>query len=254
MLRTSKRLYLILTLFLLAALPTLAQKTVKIGTGEYAPYTSQSMSGNGFFAEIATAAFKAVDITPEYAFYPWNRCSYLLENNKLFAIMPYAVTEERKEKFNFSDKVAASTGRFFYLQSRFPQGIGFEEWEDLQDLTLGGTRGYWYEETFEEAGLNVDYTSSDNTNLKKLEGGRIDAFIMNELQGRAMIKENYPNKQDAFAVSEKPADQSWLRLMIAPDYPNSGELTREFNRGLQRIKDNGTYDQILQKYGLSTGN
>ncbi len=246
------RTVIAMVIFMTASMAVFAQQEVEIGTGEYAPYTSQSMSGKGFFSEIVTAAFEAVDITPKYSFYPWARCEYLLENSKLFAIMPYTITEERKEKFPFSDKVAASTGRFFFMKSRYPQGIGFEEWEDLQDLTLGGTRGYWYEDTFEKAGLNVDYASNDTINLKKLKGGRIDAFIMNELQGRAMIKEKYPNQQDAFAVSAKPADQSWLRLMIAPDYPNSAELTRKFNRGLEQIRENGTYGRILQKYGLQS--
>lgn len=248
--RISKNMVLLLILLMSLGFPLFAQQEVKIATGEYAPYTSQAMTGKGFFSEIVTASFEAVGITPQYEFYPWARCEYLLENDRVFAIMPYTVTEERKQKYSFSDEVAASTGRFFYLKSRFPQGLSYQEWSDLKDINLGGTRGYWYEETFKKAGLDVDYVSSDIVNLRKLKAGRIDAFVMNELQGRAMIKEEFPGQQEAFGVVEKPADQSWLRLMIAPGYPNAAEITQEFNRGLEIIKKNGTYADILEKYGL----
>lgn len=249
--RLLKCIFICITIIFIGNIQAYSQQNVKIGTGEYAPYTSESMAEKGFFSEIVTKAFKAVNFTPEYSFYPWRRCKHLLEKNKLFAVMPYTKTEKREKKFNFSNKVAASTGRFFYLKSRFPLGIGFSKFEDLKDLKIGGTLGYWYEDVYKEAGLKVDYVASDDLNLKKLKVGRIDAFIMNELQGRTMIKEKYPNQEDEFAVSEKPTDQSWFYLMIAPGYPGSQEITKVFNHGLQLIKKNGTYGQILQKYGLS---
>ncbi len=36
----------------------------------------------------------------------------------------------------------------------------------------------------------------------------------------------------------------------SPDYPNSDALTQRFNAALKRIKDNGVYDAIVDKYGI----
>jgi len=38
--------------------------------------------------------------------------------------------------------------------------------------------------------------------------------------------------------------------MVSPEYPNAKALTKRFNDALERIKENGVYDDILDKYGL----
>jgi polar amino acid transport system substrate-binding protein len=38
--------------------------------------------------------------------------------------------------------------------------------------------------------------------------------------------------------------------MISRDYPNAEALTQVFNEGLKKIKDNGTYQDILERYEI----
>lgn len=227
-----------------------AQNTIKMATGEYEPYTSSEMSGGGFFTEIVTAACEEVNVKVEYDFYPWKRCEKLLETGGVFAIFPYVKTEEREKNFLFTDVVTHSTGKFFYLKSKFPSGIKYTDLKDLKKYTIGGTLGYWYEDLFKKNNLNVEYVSEDLLNIKKLEQGRIDLIVADELMGWRLIQSTFKNKQNEFATLEKPLNQSDFFMMVSKKYPNSNSILKKINDGLAIIKKNGVYKKILKKYGI----
>jgi ABC-type amino acid transport substrate-binding protein len=70
-----------------------------------------------------------------------------------------------------------TAGKFFYMPERQKGEITYDKFEDLQAYNLGGVLGYWYEAPFKEAGLKVDYASSDEQNIQKLYAGRIDLAV-----------------------------------------------------------------------------
>lgn len=242
-----------------AATPTLpppptptsaAAAEVLLATGEWEPYTSETMEGRGAFTEIVSAAFKEMGRQPKYIFYPWKRAESETKKGEVFATFPYIVTEERKADFDFSDPVMISTGKFFYLPERHKAEIVYDKLEDLQAYNIGGTLGYWYETPFKQARLRVDYASSDEQNLQKLYAGRVDLAASEELVGWALIRKLYPQEVDRFATVKKPLNEDPLRLMISRQYPGAAELTQRFNAALKAIYDKGIAQKILEKYGI----
>jgi polar amino acid transport system substrate-binding protein len=240
-----------------AALPTVtpvpaatAPIQILLATGEWKPYTSEKMEGLGAFTEIVSAAFEEMGQKPRYVFYPWKRAESETKDGKVFATFPYIMTDERKKDFDFSDPVMISTGKFFYLPERHKSEIVYNQLEDLQAYRVGGTLGYWYETPFKQAGLQVDYTSSDEQNIQKLYLDRVDLIASEELVGWAIIRALYPQEVNRFATVKKPLNEDPLRLMISKQYPGAAELTQRFNAALKAIYAKGIAQKILEKYGL----
>ncbi len=225
-------------------------QTVVLATGDWAPYTSETMENYGAFTEIVSAVFKEMGVPVKYVFYPWKRAEDEVKAGNVFAAFPYIETEERLKEYDFSEPVFISTGKFFYMPQKQKSEITYDKLEDLQSYQVGGVLGYWYEAPFKAAGLQTDYVHSDELNLQKLYAGRVDLAASEELVGWALIKKLYPQEVDQFATVEKPLNEDALRLIVSRKYPAAAGLLQKFNAALKIINTNGTMQQILIKYGL----
>jgi polar amino acid transport system substrate-binding protein len=224
--------------------------TIILTTGEWAPYTSETLEESGFFTEIVSAVFDEMGKTPRYEFYPWERAEKVVADGESWGAFPYSYNEERAKTYTFSDNVVYASTYFFYYKPHM-EAITWETLEDLQPYTVGTVTGYYHESMFAEAKLNVDASADEASGVKKLQAGRIDLFPMTDLVGWVLIKELFPDEVKNFGVLEKPMDQTELTIMVLKSDKESLKLLEEFNTALQRIKDNGVYDQILAKYGLT---
>lgn len=224
--------------------------TITLTTGEWAPYTSETLEEYGFFTEIVSAVFKEMGKTPKYQFYPWERAEKAVGDGESWGAFPYSYNDERAKTYTFSDNVVYARTYFFYYKPHM-EVITWEKLGDLQPYTVGTVTGYYHEAMFAEAKLNVDASVDEASGLKKLQAGRIDLFPMSDLVGWALIKELFPDEMENFGVLEKPMDQTELTIMVSKSDENALKLLEEFNAALQVIKDNGTYNKILAKYGLA---
>ena len=229
----------------------LAQSTpIPLATGEWAPYTSKDMEGFGAFTEIVSAAFHEAGMEPRYQFYPWKRAEEYTREGTVFAAFPYKITDERLLIYDFSEAVMLSTGRFFYLKSRFPQRLDYQEFADLAALRIGGVLGYWYETPFKEAKLMVEYVPTDEQNFMKLYAGRLDLVACDELVGWGLINKLYTREVSQFATIDKPMNEDALALMVSRTYPNAAAITSAFNAALKRLEAQRKVKEILSRHGL----
>lgn len=240
---------IVLILFLFSSLIYSKEKILLV-TGEWFPYTSEKIVGSGYFSEIVTAVFNDMGFEVEYKFFPWKRCEELVKSGEAFATFPYIITDERQKIFTFSDPVANSTGRLFYLKKNFKSEPIWTDYKSLKKYSIGGTFGYWYEAEFKKTGLKVDYSPNDEVAIKKLYSGRVNMLAIDELVGWELIKKLYPKEIDKFDVMDNPLNISELHLMISSSYANSSNLKDRFNISLSKIKKTPIYDKILKKYNI----
>ncbi len=235
--------------------PVPASGEVILTSGDWPPYVFETGNDKGPMADIVMAAFKEVGVTPKIVFYPWKRAEDEVRQGKAFAAFPYAITDERKKEFDFSDPMYVVKAKFFYNKKYHPDDISFEELEDLRDYKIGGMLGSWYEPYFKEAGLQAEYVNGMDQNIQKLALGRIDLTVDEENTTWFLIRKLYPDEADQFATLEKPLEQpglvNELSLLVSRSYPNSAELLKQFNTGLAAIRANGTFKQILEKYQIA---
>lgn len=245
-------LLLVLALTLLPARSSVAQ--VLIVGGEYPPHVIQGRGTvEGIIPEIIRASFKASNIDVKISLLPWKRCEDHIKKGKAFAALPYLRTPKRAESYDFSAPILSFYPKFFYRKEAFPNGFKWKTLSDFKSYLIGGVSGYWYEEYFQEIGLAVEYGANDRVNINKLINDRVNFTLIDETVGWHLINELFPfqDQMDAFAVSEKPESVDALRLMISRTYPNTQELKQAFNQGLQTIRENHIYDQIIKQHQVS---
>ena len=227
---------------------------VLIVGGEYNPYIiNNSGRVEGVFPEIVRAVFQEFDIDVKFSLMPWKRCEKFIREGRAFAAIPYLHTESRAELFDFSDPVISFYPKFFYKKQAFPNGFEWNSLTDFKPYIIGGVTGYWYEGTFQEKELDVQYVANDKINIKKLMQNRIDFTLIDESVGWYLVNELFPfqDQMDAFAVTKKAESSDAFHLMISRTYQNSKELKQAFNKGLKVIQNNATYHEIIQRYKMS---
>jgi len=236
------------------AIPAAAKaEPIKLATGEWAPYVSESLEKKGFLMEIISEVFKEMHLEADYVFYPWRRCYESVVMGKVWAAFPYSYTKERAEEVLFSDKITFSVTRFFthktskgYQLAEKPGS--YNTLSDLKPYRIGGVIGYFYEQDFNRAGLHMDYVSKEIHAIEKLIMGRIDFFPVNELVGWYIIKNNFSNHAERFSVLEKPYSTNDLNLIVSKKYPDAINLLKRFNAALEIVKDRYIYKSILERY------
>jgi polar amino acid transport system substrate-binding protein len=223
---------------------------IKIGTeGAYPPFNNLEADGSlvGFDIDIANALCEEMKADCEFVTQDWDGIIPALLAGKFDAIIAsMSITEERKEKVDFTDK---------YYNT--PPAIAVPKDSDIEattDAALAGkllgaqsstTHSNYAEEKLGSAELKL-YPTPDEYKLD-IANGRIDAVI-----------------DDVIVLSEwlKSDDGACCKLLgtLTPDPVINGEgagiairkgedeLREAFNTAIDAIRANGTYKEINDKY------
>jgi len=123
-------------------------------------------------------------------------------------------------------------------------------WNSLSQLAgreVGIVRGTPYALILEKYPdvLQRTYNSAPAA-LEDLKQGIIDAMLLDILTAEAYMHDLY---QGELKISSTPLTQEGVRLVGLTG--KSEVLIRRFNKGLARLKSNGTYNKIAKKWNLS---
>lgn len=239
-----------LILIFIISVSSKAQEPVIIMSGDYIPYTSSKNKGSGVVLDIVKQSLYTQGVVVEFRFAPWKRCENMVLNGDVFAALPYFKTDERLQKFDFSDPIVYSRNKFFYLRDNFPNGFSWNNLEDFQGYKIGGILGYWYFNDFEEADLTVEKARTDIQNIRRLLSKRIDFIIIDEITGLYLINRYFKEREEDIGIVEKEESYSPFHALISRIYPGSAELTIKLNKGLEELIKSGEYNKILIKYNL----
>ena len=153
-----------------------------------------------------------------------------------------SIDEENRETFDFSDS---------YYDSTVCVAVKSDsEYTSLADLkgkkvsVKNGTEGsFWGEELKDEYDLTLNYCTDSVMMYESVKSGSVDACI-----------EDYPvvvyeiNQGNDLKIIERNRDTYVTPYGFAVHKGDNQELIDMFNAGLANIKENGTYEEILEKY------
>ena len=230
-----------------------AQRTVKLANGEYPPINSRHLPYYGAGSHIVSAAFEAVGIKVEYGFFPWKRAySYAqhgigLNNEKWNGTLLWIYTEERARYFLYSNPVFEDTEVLYHLKST---PLKWNRVEDLKGLTIGGTpyTSYRSLEAAESEGIiKLSISGNDRSLFRKLLFNHVDAVPQTKYVGRYYLFTSLSDQErDQITFSPNPLEYKVYYLLLSKKIPENKFLLKEFNRGLNIIKNNGIYSSIIK--------
>ena len=252
-----KNLLLYLALLCLSGLAQseTKDKPIRIATGEYIPFCSSSSKHKGFASHVVSEAFARQGYKVEYNFLPWKRAILQAKNNDYDATSWWVYTDERAEDFLFSDKLLETATYFFYLKTQTPN-FNWAEFDDLTGYRIGITRGYHYSDEFQayrKAGkASFEVVNEDEQNFKRLLYKRIDLFPVNVVVGLELLRARFaPHVMPQVAFHPNPVTSKSGFLMFPKKGGRSEELQANFNAGLKSIREDGSYEKMLNN--LLTG-
>lgn len=214
-------------------------ETIRLANGEWPPYMSENFKEAGVVSHIVKEAFAQEGITVEYTFLPWKRGYEDAKNNKLHGTIVWSYTDERAADFDYSDPVVDVRTLFFITKdSKF-------DWTDKNSLAgkkIGGVIGYNYALDEQEAAgiVEIIRIANPEANFKKLVDKRVDAVAESEEVGWELI--NQLGYENQITTHPQPIKANPYHLLLNKKNPDNKRLMEAFNRGLKKLRENGTYD------------
>lgn len=235
-------------LLMLASLPLWAnERVVTIGTGEWPPYVVTTASHFGPIGEVIVEVFASQGYDVRFVDLPWNRAFMMLSNGEIHGLMPAYCSKERGQVYHCSDTIMEGKQVLFHRRT-----LQFD-WvteEDLADLSIGATLGYFYGDRFGELEasnlLNVIRTAKDETNVRLLSRGLIDIYPQDVAVGYSLISTLLdPDDSSNLTHHPRPLHTESLHLLFRRDTEGQ-QLLNYFNSGLTQLRDDGQLNMLLE--------
>lgn len=159
--------------------------------------------------------------------------AFYIENQDFAAIIPIAISQ-----------VA-----LYYHDPQHQKSIPFKTLNDLKGYRIGALSGTIANHaSFEQAGIVIETSYSQESLFKKLHHGRLDIVLEIDLVGQQMINKLFPDERDNFIAIVLPHTISPIAIMLDKNYPNAETIAERYRKGLAQIIKNGHYTEIVARY------
>lgn len=207
------------------------------------PYANPD--GTGMSEELVTAAFKAVGVEVVFAVRPYSRVLQEVAAGKFVGGFNVAREPSRENEFLWGEEMLFLAHAHYYHDVNRPLDV-----RDAGSLRngerVGVIRGYEYGNRFlANDDIVKVWANRHDQILNMLQIGRVQAVIMFEKTAHLFLREmNMTNEvQAAF-----PSEPSRIFVAFSRSHPDAPRYLKLLDEGLRRIKADGTYEAILQKY------
>ena len=241
---------IMLTLFFLCACRTqsvYAKEKITVGTNaEYAPFEYLDSDGNltGFDYELLEAIAQEENLELEWKDMPFDSLVGSMETGNI-QIIAAAIgpTKEREKSVDFSD--VYYTGSQSIVSSQKTPLYDFAGLSGKRVAVLEGSQS-----DFIVSGENTDYGVVENATVVRfknaasavmeLKNGGVNAVLIDTIMAEIYCRQNDD-------IVYQKVDGTEEDTVYCIEKGNT-ELLNTVNKGLKKLKDNGEYDQIYEKF------
>lgn len=226
--------------------PAKGEVVYKVGTdAAYAPFESVDPSSKiiGFDIDIVSAIAAAEGIKVEFVNTAWEGIiPSLTEKKNDILVSALTITEERKKEVDFSDSYFESTNYIVIAKDSAVAALA-----DLKGKKVSVQQG-----TTGDIAL-TEFLGKDYAGVKRFKGtpeaflelknGKVDAAVADS----GVVMEYVKNNADLnlkYVIDDKFEKENYGIAVRKGDT----ELLGKINAGLQKIKENGEYDKIYEKW------
>lgn len=215
---------------------------LRVGTeGTYAPFTYHDETGAlvGFDVEIAQAIAKQIGVEAQFVEGPWDGLIAGIDANRYDVVInQVGITDERKQKYDFSEPYIASKAALV-VKGDNTTITGFA---DLAGKKAAQSLTSNFGKLAQENGAELVGTEGFDQSIALVLQGRADATI-NDSLSFLDFKKKQPDADVKIVATQEQADYSGVLLA-----KNKPELLAAINAAIEAIKADGTYEAISQKY------
>lgn len=226
-----------------------AEDAFEILAFENPPTTSPSILGEGLGVELMKAAFQEVGVRPILNYLPLKRVVKMMQDQEAPALLGNNLyfTEEEKAYLPVTPLIL-SRFVFVYYKPTYPEGIRYDTFEDLRPYIIGVRLGSNAGIPLKKANLNVQETSTIDGMFKQLQSNRINLLVTLDLTVPLTVRTLFPEEEANFVILPKPLQEYWAGMVFNTNIPEGVAYQARLTEGIEKIKRNGTYLKIYEKY------
>ena len=217
-----------------------AKDTLYVGTNaEFAPFEYLEYNKIvGFDIELIKEIGNIIDKDIKVKNISFDGLLPALEAKKIDIIIAgMTITEDRKKFVDFSDTYFSA--KQVIILKKDVNNIN--SLNDLVDKKTGVILGYTGDLIVSKIkGINKEQYNSTSGGIIALLSGKIDAFVLDSAPSKNYIKKNKNLKIIELDIAEEN-----YAIAIRK---NQGNLVFQINLALKKLKSNGVYDKLLEKY------
>ena len=209
--------------------------------GTYAPYSYHDDKGDlvGFDVEIAKAIAGELGVEAKFTETQWDGIIAGLDAKKYDAISnQVSITDERKEKYLFSDPYTYVYGAVIVAEDN----EDIKSFEDLDKKNVALTVTSNWADVARSYGGEIVSTNGFSESIQLVLQGRADATV-NDNVTFLDFKANQPDAKAKIAATSTEATESAILIRQGDE-----KLQAEINKALKTLKDNGKLSEISIKY------
>jgi polar amino acid transport system substrate-binding protein len=238
--RLSVWLFLFLSLAPLSFSPCSAQnfKKLRVVTSSYPPYQGQELPGGGVFDNLAMKVLREAGYKVELVYRPWTRAIKEAKEGEADAILGVWENDERRQWFEFSQPLVENS-LVFLCMIKNPECKASADPPNLKGKRLGLALGYSYPKEVRESQAAFEYEQTEETNFKKLLGGRIQYMLVDRSVAYYFMQQrNLRYDVDVRMILPSVATQN-LHIGFSKQSFMGLAASMELSRALQRLERAG---------------
>jgi len=177
-----------------------------------------------------------------------------INGNDLDMVFTYSVNTDREAYLIYPKESHIQLSHHFFILKKNEGKIIYNTFEDFKGLKVGITQGWAYTPEFWQAvGSGIfqsDVQPVGERQIKKLLAGRFDIAPLPTYSTLYDAKNKGYADQITYLPKPLKSEPYYNTFVKKSNYPGLRELVDQYDRILKNMKDDGTLNAIITKYGF----
>lgn len=228
------------------------RQRIKIAAMEWPPYTSANMKeGQGFLADVSIEVLTRAGYDVDVTFFPWARAKLLTQNGTYQGLLGANITDERKKWYDFPDSLYNDQVALVCLKDKRVSSSFIQNAQEIAPCSIAIINGSVLVDVFNQVpGIKVEPITSFDQSIQMTLFSRVDYCIESVPFISDYLKNKMPEAKSKVKVI-KFRESSGVYLALSKLTPDSQKVVTDFNAALKTVRADGTYEKILDAYGIS---
>lgn len=245
MTKAGEILALLLVLCMTPALSPATTLTI-VHSGNWPPYADTSLPEQGLAVDIVATALKRAGYDTVIRVDSLDR---ILQGGALGVYDVFATpwySEARNRYLDYSAPYLESSIHFLKMKGT---DFTFESLAGLKNVMIGTVQDYAYDEAFNQSSAIIRIPEHHLIqNLLKLNRGRIDLALDDELVLHYEINRYLPNSRHNFEFLPKPLAVRGIHIGVSRENPEHAKIVAAFDAAIQTMKKDGSFASIVARH------
>jgi len=231
----------------LSCFATAEDNQIELFVVDFPPYTiiNPQNTITGVDAEVTQAAFAAVGIDAIISYSPWKRIIKNMQHGQIAGTITCSKQPGRESFILFSQPLSEDNHVAFTLKEFDANKLS--TLSDLHNYRVTTVEKWGVERELTDQNINHTKAPDTDSGIHSVVFRNIDIFYNSELATLYRARQlDLQNSITAHRLKDK--DSTPFHLCLSKHCPGNQKRIKQFNTGLEKIKNSGEFDAIYKKY------